>query len=131
MEKWLNTNSYRELWYKINNQISWYESLPNDGGRYTVLDHDGTTKQNSIIVNDTMTIRTRVHEYGGGSYCTLPPEVTGSLAVDFKTQQLFHININCIERIKLSFRLIVRGNCQLFKLTNIFSNSHSKFSIYI
>ena len=79
---------------KFNNQISWYESLPNDGGRYTVLEHDGTTKQNSIIVNDTMNIRTRVHEYGGGSYCTLPPEVTGSLAVDFKTQQLFHININ-------------------------------------
>ena len=50
---------------KFNNQISWYESLPNDGGRYTVLEHDGTTKQNSIIVNDGDSVVIIIKQSGG------------------------------------------------------------------
>ena len=77
---------------KVTGSVYWYESRPEEGGRYVLNKHAG--KSNTIIVNGSMNVRTRVHEYGGGAFSTLPPDLGGALAVDFKTQQLFHVNID-------------------------------------
>ena len=77
---------------KGSGSVYWYESRPEEGGRYVLNKH--AAKSNTVVVNDSMNVRTRVHEYGGGAFGTLPPDLGGTLAVDFKTQQLFHINID-------------------------------------
>ena len=45
----------------------WLESRPQDQGRTVLVCQDGSGKQRDITLA-TMTVRTRIHEYGGGSY---------------------------------------------------------------
>ena len=47
--------------------IYWIAARPREGGRYVILRHSDNTGNECITPSD-FNVRTRVHEYGGGSY---------------------------------------------------------------
>ena len=75
-----------ELWV-ADDDVFWLESRPSEAGRQVVVRRapDGTTTD---VVPEGFSARTRVHEYGGGSYL-----VTGDLLVfsNFDDQRLWAV----------------------------------------
>ena len=50
-----------------NNDIYWCEMRPSDKGRYVIVKHSAD-KGTIDVTPSPFNVRTRVHEYGGGSY---------------------------------------------------------------
>ena len=79
----------------FNNDIYWIEMRPQESGRYVIVKQTADGKQSDVIPKE-YNARTRVHEYGGGSYL-----VTGKGVVfsNFSDQNLYLINTdnNCIK----------------------------------
>ena len=69
-----------------NNEIYWLEQRPNEGGRYVICNN---TTDNIIPSNHNC--RSRVHEYGGGSY-KIYGNYDNVLHCNFKDQNVFHNN---------------------------------------
>ena len=68
--------------------LYWLQTRPESGGRVVLVRRtpDGTTTDLSPA---TMSVRSRVHEYGGGAYAARDTVV---LAVDFSTQRLWRLD---------------------------------------
>ena len=47
--------------------IYWLQGLPGEAGRTTIMRSDG--RQTHSILSQPFNVRSKVHEYGGGSYC--------------------------------------------------------------
>lgn len=71
--------------YLSGKWLYWQELRPNEGGRYVVLRRgpDGVVTE---MTPEGFNIRTRVHEYGGGSYL---PEDDKILFVNYTDQRLY------------------------------------------
>lgn len=61
--------------YLTGKYLYWQELRPSEGGRYVILrrGHDGTITE---MTPDGFNTRTRVHEYGGGSYLPQDDKIT-------------------------------------------------------
>jgi len=82
-----------------NEQLLWLEGRPQEGGRYVLCRYDADAKEGSSnenliprskVVNVSpaeCNVRTRVHEYGGGSV-VMGPSMEELFVSDFATQQL-------------------------------------------
>lgn len=66
--------------------IWWAEGRPEEGGR-TVLMWQAAGGQPETVTPDGMYVRTRVHEYGGGSWHLVGPDLV--LFVNFEDQRLY------------------------------------------
>ena len=68
--------------------ITWVESRPEEGGRSTLMRHDGDGARE--LTPTPANVRSRVHEYGGGAYC-----IAGEWAyfVDFAAQNICAVPI--------------------------------------
>ena len=73
-----------------NNDLYWIEMRPQEKGRYVVVKQtvDGTQTD---FISEKYNARTRVHEYGGGSYLVTEK---GLVFVNFKDQKLYLKNLN-------------------------------------
>jgi dipeptidyl aminopeptidase/acylaminoacyl peptidase len=74
-------------------RLYWLESRPEEGGRHTVVRDRPDGSAEDISPKD-LSVRSRVHEYGGGAYCLVAtpdagPEATGVAFVDRDTQRVF------------------------------------------
>ncbi|SVC97840.1 uncharacterized protein METZ01_LOCUS350694, partial [marine metagenome] len=67
----------------------WQEMRPTEDGRYTIM-HQATDGLKNEIIPKSHNARTRVHEYGGGSYLVHEKEVYFS---NFLDQQIYKINL--------------------------------------
>ena len=67
--------------------LLWLESRPLEGGRYVVRSLDVADEAAAPVdlTPGDVNVRTRVHEYGGASYC---PASDGCFFADFQTQRL-------------------------------------------
>src|SRR4051812_35671737 len=65
----------------------WIESRPNEGGRLTLICRD-RSGQEKELTPQPYSVRTRVHEYGGGAYCVFDGNVYFS---NFSDQRLYVI----------------------------------------
>lgn len=64
----------------------WLESRPREGGRQTLVRHDGTTS--TELLPAPWNVRTRVHEYGGGAYAVADGTVVFSHLGDDRVHRL-------------------------------------------
>jgi len=66
--------------------VWWAEGRPTEGGRVALMRRpaDGEPEE---VAPEATNVRTRVHEYGGGSWCLATPDV--ALFVDFDDQRLY------------------------------------------
>jgi dipeptidyl aminopeptidase/acylaminoacyl peptidase len=71
-----------------NGSIAWIEMRPEEKGRYVVVRHDKDGKV-ADLVPENINARTRVHEYGGGSYL-----LDGNVlyTTNFSDQRLYRID---------------------------------------
>ena len=73
----------------VGERLYWLESLPQEKGRITIMMHEhGGTKS---LLPHPISARSRVHEYGGGSYFVRGNLVYFVLADD---QQIYHFDVN-------------------------------------
>ena len=66
--------------------VWWAEGRPNEGGR-VVLMRRAPGGEPEAVTPDGTNVRTRVHEYGGGAWCIVGPDLV--LFVDFSDQRLY------------------------------------------
>jgi dipeptidyl aminopeptidase/acylaminoacyl peptidase len=66
--------------------IWWAEGRPDEGGR-VVLMRQAPDGESETVTPDGMYVRTRVHEYGGGAWRLVAPDLI--LFVDFSDQRLY------------------------------------------
>ncbi|HNS32778.1 MAG TPA: prolyl oligopeptidase family serine peptidase [bacterium] len=66
--------------------LYWIEMRPSEKGRYAVVKMDGKEKENRDIIPPDFNARTRVHEYGGGSYTVFNKIVYFS---NFRDQRIY------------------------------------------
>jgi len=66
--------------------VWWAEGRPTEGGR-TVLMRRAAGGEPEAVTPQGVNVRTRVHEYGGGSWCLVEPDLV--LFVDFGDQRLY------------------------------------------
>jgi dipeptidyl aminopeptidase/acylaminoacyl peptidase len=66
--------------------IWWAEGRPTEGGRVVLMRHAPGGEPEAVTPAGT-NVRTRVHEYGGGAWCLVGPELV--LFVDFEDQRLY------------------------------------------
>ncbi|HVD87001.1 MAG TPA: S9 family peptidase [Solirubrobacterales bacterium] len=66
--------------------VWWAEGRPTEGGRVVLMrrQRDGEPE---AVTPDGTNVRTRVHEYGGGAWCLVEPDLV--LFVDFADQRLY------------------------------------------
>lgn len=64
----------------------WLELRPTEAGRVALVRHDGTTR--SDVLGDEWNVRTRVQEYGGGSYAVQDGTVVFSNFADGRLRRL-------------------------------------------
>lgn len=78
-----------------SNEIYWIEMRPQEKGRYVIVKQT-TDGQQMDVIPDEFNARTRVHEYGGGSYLVTEK---GVVFTNFNDQTLYLIAINneCIK----------------------------------
>ncbi len=74
----------------IENNIYWIEMRPQENGRYIVVKQTPDGQQTDVIPSE-FNARTRVHEYGGGSYLATEQ---GLVFTNFSDQSLYLINSN-------------------------------------
>jgi dipeptidyl aminopeptidase/acylaminoacyl peptidase len=74
----------------FNDDIYWIEMRANDGGRYVVVKRTLDGKESDAIPAE-YNARTRVHEYGGGSYLMTEQ---GLVFANFSDQNLYLIDAN-------------------------------------
>ena len=72
-----------------NEGIFWQEMRPTEGGRCTIMYQTSDGSKNEIVPK-SYNARTRVHEYGGGSYLVHKDEVYFS---NFSNQQIYKTNL--------------------------------------
>lgn len=78
----------------FNNDIYWIEMRPQEKGRYVIVKQSADGHKTDVIPSD-FNARTRVHEYGGGSY--LITEI-GIIFTNFQDQALYLVkNDKCIK----------------------------------
>src|SRR3954471_7868385 len=66
--------------------IWWAEGRPEEGGR-VVLMRRPPDREQETVTPEGVNVRTRVHEYGGGAWCLVAPDLV--LFVDFADQRLY------------------------------------------
>ena len=74
----------------FGDDVYWVEMRANEGGRYVVVKRAADGKESDVIPSD-YNARTRVHEYGGGSYLATERGVVFS---NFSDQCLYLIDAN-------------------------------------
>ena len=75
--------------FMSNEGTFWQEMRPTEDGRYTIM-RQATDGLKNEIIPKSHNARTRVHEYGGGSYLVHEKEVYFS---NFSDQQIYKINL--------------------------------------
>jgi dipeptidyl aminopeptidase/acylaminoacyl peptidase len=66
--------------------VWWLEGRPNEGGR-SVLMRRAPGGEPEAVVGEAANVRTRVHEYGGGAWCLIEPDLF--LFVEFADQRVY------------------------------------------
>jgi dipeptidyl aminopeptidase/acylaminoacyl peptidase len=66
--------------------VWWAEGRPDEGGRVVLMRRAPDGEPEAVTPEGT-NVRTRVHEYGGGAWCLVGPELV--LFVDFADQRLY------------------------------------------
>ncbi|MEM9623806.1 MAG: prolyl oligopeptidase family serine peptidase [Pseudomonadota bacterium] len=66
--------------------LYWLEMRPTEGGRYVLVKHDGQPRD---VTPAEFNVRSRVHEYGGGSFTAVD---RGAYFVNFSDQSLYHVD---------------------------------------
>ena len=66
--------------------VWWAEGRPSEGGR-VVLMRRAPGDEPEAVTPEGANVRTRVHEYGGGAWCVVSPDLV--LFVDFSDQRLY------------------------------------------
>jgi dipeptidyl aminopeptidase/acylaminoacyl peptidase len=66
--------------------VWWAEGRPTEGGRVVLMRRASGGEPEAVTPEGT-NVRTRVHEYGGGSWCLVEPDLV--LFVDFSDQRLY------------------------------------------
>ena len=69
-----------------NGNVYWLEKRPFERGRYVIVRRDGNGQIKDITPSG-FNVRTRVHEYGGGSYAIFKNSI---YFVNFKDQRIYH-----------------------------------------
>ena len=64
----------------------WLEGRPSEGGRQALVRHDGSSTRD--VLPEPWNVRTRVHEYGGGSYAVAGGTVVFSEFTDGRLRRL-------------------------------------------
>ncbi len=77
--------------------LFWLESRPEEGGRSTLMMFRGG--QRTELTPAPANVRTRVHEYGGGAYCTTQ---TDAFFVDFADQNIYRVALTAGTPIALT-----------------------------
>ncbi len=70
--------------------VWWAEGRPDEGGRVVLMRQAPSGGPEAVTPADT-NVRTRVHEYGGGAWCLVEPDLV--LFVDFNDQRLYRQRI--------------------------------------
>jgi len=70
--------------------VWWAEGRPDEGGRVVLMRQAEGDEPEAVTPADT-NVRTRVHEYGGGAWCLVEPDLV--LFVDFSDQRLYRQRI--------------------------------------
>jgi dipeptidyl aminopeptidase/acylaminoacyl peptidase len=70
--------------------VWWAEGRPDEGGRVVLMRRAPGGEPEAVTPADT-NVRTRVHEYGGGAWCLVEPDLV--LFVDFGDQRLYRQRI--------------------------------------
>ena len=78
----------------FNGLVYWIEMRPEEKGRYVIVEFNGKTYRD--INPPTYNARTRVHEYGGGSYLVC---AAGIYFVNFVDQQIYHVKDDRITQL--------------------------------
>jgi hypothetical protein len=66
--------------YSDGSSVYWLESRPAEGGRVVFVRADGTGDGAVDVSPEGVSIRSRVHEYGGGACCLVPGHGYGAFA---------------------------------------------------
>jgi dipeptidyl aminopeptidase/acylaminoacyl peptidase len=66
--------------------VWWAEGRPEEGGRVVLMRREPGGEPETVTPTGT-NVRTRVHEYGGGAWCLVDPDLV--LFVDFADQRLY------------------------------------------
>ncbi|HEX6455244.1 MAG TPA: hypothetical protein VF009_01850, partial [Solirubrobacterales bacterium] len=66
--------------------VWWAEGRPDEGGRVTLMRRPEGGEPEAVTPEET-NVRTRVHEYGGGAWCLVEPDLI--LFVNFDDQRLY------------------------------------------
>jgi dipeptidyl aminopeptidase/acylaminoacyl peptidase len=70
--------------------VWWAEGRPTEGGRVVLMRRAPGGEPEAVTPAET-NVRTRVHEYGGGAWCLLGPDLV--LFVDFADQRLYRMRL--------------------------------------
>ena len=71
----------------FQNEIYWIETRPREQGRYVIIKRTNDNRQIDLLPPE-YNARTRVHEYGGGSYL---PTIKGVFFTNFNDQDIYLI----------------------------------------
>src|SRR5215218_1480501 len=66
--------------------VWWAEGRPDEGGRVALMRRPADGEAETVTPEGT-NVRTRVHEYGGGAWCLVAPDLV--VFVDFGDQRLY------------------------------------------
>lgn len=79
-----------------NDNLYFVEMRPNERGRMCIVEHNWSTNELMDMTPTDINSRSRVHEYGGGSYCILPntSDENHIVTCNFKDQKLY----DCISK---------------------------------
>lgn len=77
-----------------NDQIFWLQTLPEEKGRVTIMMHSLSQGQTRNLLPRPLSAKSKVHEYGGGSYCVHNNMLYFVLADD---QQIYAVDISSAE----------------------------------
>jgi dipeptidyl aminopeptidase/acylaminoacyl peptidase len=78
--------------------VWWAEGRPEEGGRVVLMRRPEDGEPETVTPAGT-NVRTRVHEYGGGAWCLVEPDLL--LFVDFEDQRLYRLRLG-EERLAIS-----------------------------
>ena len=82
----------------VDEDLYWIEVRPSEGGRYVVVKRDKSGKITELIPQN-FNARTRVHEYGGGSYAACKDAL---YFVNYKDQRIYKQSFDLSEPLPLT-----------------------------
>ncbi|CAF0732565.1 unnamed protein product [Didymodactylos carnosus] len=87
-----NTIAFSEISFDLanskNNDVYWLELRPSESGRYAIVRYSRSNGTIEDVIPKSFNSRTKVHEYGGGSYIVHNESIYFS---NFADQRLYHL----------------------------------------